>query len=113
MIKFNSINQAVFNSSAPEFNSVESERADIVTCGRLLMMEHTGRSANTLRKLEKRPEEYIPVLTGAPGSGRNYSETNKNLQAKLMMYCAKRACAVTGEIPRQIFKNSRRSSESS
>ena len=65
MIKFNSINQAVFNSSAPEFNSVESERADIVTCGRLLMMEHTGRSANTLRKLEKRPEEYIPVLTGA------------------------------------------------
>lgn len=104
MIKFNSINQAVFNSSAPEFNAVESERADIVTCGRLLMMEHTGKSANILRKLENRPEEYAPVLTGAPGSGRNYGETNKNLQAKLMMYCAKRACAVTGEIPPADFQ---------
>lgn len=103
-IKFNSINQAVFNSSSPEFNAVESERADIVTCGRLLMMEHTGKSANSLRKLEKRPEEYTPVLTGAPGSGRNYGETNKNLQAKLMMYCAKRACAVTGEIPPADFQ---------
>lgn len=117
MIKFNSINQEAFNANAPEFSQVEQERADIVTCGRLLMMEHTGRSANALRKLEKRPEEYTPMLTGVPGSGRNYAETNQNLKTKLLMYCAKRACAVTGETApadfaqfqteqRKYFKNS-------
>ena len=103
-IKFNSISQTLFNANAAEFQNVEKERADIVTCGRLLMMEHSGRGANTLRKLEKQPEEYTPVLNGAPGKGYNYADTNRSLQQKMLLYAAKRSCAVSGEIPPADFK---------
>ena len=96
MIRFNSLNPQLFNAHADEFNGVERERANIVTCGRLLMMEHNGRGYNSLKKLQNKAEEYSPVL--ANNSDKNsYAETNRNLQSRLFLYCAKRYCSLTGE----------------
>ena len=42
-IRLNSIDPNVYDSAAKEFSNAERERADIVTCGRLLMRERLGR----------------------------------------------------------------------
>lgn len=97
MLKFNSLNSAIFNANSAEFaNETDNERAKLVTCGRLLMMERNGRDVNAMRTLQKAATEYTPILSDAAGEN-SYAETNRNLQHKLMMYCAARACAVTGE----------------
>lgn len=97
MLKFNSLNSAIFNANSAEFaNEQDNERAKLVTCGRLLMMERNGRDVNALRALQNVAAEYTPILSDAAGEN-SYAETNRNLQHKLMMYCAARACAVTGE----------------
>lgn len=97
MLKFNSLNSAIFNANSAEFaNEQDNERAKLVTCGRLLMMERNGRDVNALRTLQNVAAEYTPILSDAAGEN-SYAETNRNLQHKLMMYCAARACAVTGE----------------
>lgn len=96
-IKFNSVNQDVFNTSAAEFSGVEQERADIVTGGRLLMMERNGRDTNNLRKLENQNAAYTPILGDAAGE-KSYSHINRQVQHKMMLYAAKRCCAQSGEI---------------
>ena len=53
MITFNSIDRARFNANSAEFNGVEKERADIVTAGRLLMMERNGKDTNAMRLLKQ------------------------------------------------------------
>lgn len=97
MLRFNSVNPAIFNANSAEFaNEIDDKRAKLITCGRLLMMERNGRDTNALRALENASAEYTPILNDATGE-HSYAETNRNLQHKLMMYCAARACAVTGE----------------
>lgn len=103
-IRFNSINPNIFNANSDEFNGVEKERSNIVTCGRLLMVERNGLDTNNLRKLENKNAEYTPILTGASGA-KSYAETNRNLQHKMLMYAAKRSCAMTGEIPPATFED--------
>lgn len=93
MINFNSINMDKFNANSAEFNGVEKERADIVTQGRLLMMERNGRDTNALRTLEKKPTEYTAMLTE-----QGYAEMNKDTKERIMLYAAARACSVSGEI---------------
>lgn len=94
-IKLNSLNQQIFNAHADEFNGVLHERAVIVTGCRLLMAEHAGRSNDALRRLENLPGEYAAKL---PAVGENsYENTNRNLREQLMLFCAKRVCATTGE----------------
>ena len=93
MINFNSINMDKFNANSAEFNGVEKERADIVTQGRLLMMERNGRDTNALRVLEKKPTEYTAMLTE-----QGYAEMNKDTKERIMLYAAARACYVSGEI---------------
>lgn len=93
MINFNSINMDKFNANSAEFNGVEKERADIVTQGRLLMMERNGRDTNALRVLEKKPTEYTTMLTE-----QGYAEMNKDTKERIMLYAAARACSVSGEI---------------
>ena len=92
-IKFNSINMDRFNANSAEFNGVEKDRADIVTQGRLLMMERNGRDTNALRVLEKKPAEYTAML---PEQG--YSEMNRDTKEKLFLYAAARTCSVSGEV---------------
>lgn len=92
-INFNSINMDKFNANSAEFNGVEKERADIVTQGRLLMMERNGRDTNALRILEKKPTEYTAMLTE-----QGYAEMNKDTKERIMLYAAARACSVSGEI---------------
>lgn len=92
---FNASRQ-LFNSAADEFVGVERDRADLVTCGRLLMMEHNGRSANAMAVARKESEPYHVVLNGV-GDNANYADTNRNFQFRLMQYCAKRACSLSGE----------------
>lgn len=92
-IKFNSINMDRFNANSAEFNGVEKDRADIVTQGRLLMMERNGRDTNALRVLEKKPTEYTAMLTE-----QGYSEMNRDTKERLFLYAAGRACAVSGEV---------------
>lgn len=48
-IRLNSIDPNVYDSAAKEFSNAERERADIVTCGRLLMRERLGRDERALR----------------------------------------------------------------
>lgn len=93
MINFDSINMDKFNANSAEFNGVEKERADIVTQGRLLMMERNGRDTNALRVLEKKPTEYTAMLTE-----QGYAEMNKDTKERIMLYAAARACSVSGEI---------------
>ena len=83
MINFNSINMDKFNANSAEFNGVEKERADIVTQGRLLMMERNGRDTNALRVLEKKPTEYTTMLTE-----QGYAEMNKDTKERLFLYAA-------------------------
>lgn len=110
-IRLNSINPSVYDSAAPEFGRAERERADIVTCGRLLMRERLGRDERALRTLTKQPDDFHPML--ADGEGQNsYSVTNRNLQKNLLLFCAKRVCAFGGELPpdnmEEFRKNQRR-----
>ena len=93
MINFNFINTDKFNANSAEFNGVEKERADIVTQGRLLMMERNGRDTNALRVLEKKPTEYTAMLTE-----QGYAEMNKDTKERIMLYAAARACSMSGEI---------------
>ena len=93
MINFNSINTDRFNANSAEFNGVEKERADIVTQGRLLMMERNGRDTNALRVLEKKPAEYTATLTE-----QGYANMNQDTKQKMFLYAAARACAVSGEV---------------
>lgn len=93
MITFNSIDRAKFNSNSAEFNGVEKERADIVTAGRLLMMERNGKDTNAMRLLEQKTADYSPIL-----DENKYAETNRNTKEKMFLYAAARTCAVSGEI---------------
>lgn len=109
-INFNSINPDAFNANSAEFTGVERERAQIVTCGRLLMTERNGRDVNRMRGLENKSSEYTAIL---PDNGENsYSDMNRKLQRTLMLFCAKRACAATGEVAptdyESFLKNQRR-----
>lgn len=93
MITFNSIDRAKFNANSSEFNGVEKERADIVTAGRLLMMERNGRDYNAMRLLEKKSSDFTAIL-----DDNTYAATNRNTKEKLFLYAAGRTCAVSGEI---------------
>ena len=93
MITFNSIDRAKFNANSAEFNGVEKERADIVTAGRLLMMERNGRDYNAMRLLEKKSTDFTAIL-----DDNTYAATNRNTKEKLFLYAAGRTCAVSGEI---------------
>ena len=93
MITFNSIDRAKFNANSAEFNGVEKERADIVTAGRLLMMERNGRDYNAMRLLEKKSADFTALL-----DDNTYAATNRNTKEKLFLYAAARTCAVSGEI---------------
>lgn len=93
MITFNSIDRAKFNANSAEFNGVEKERADIVTAGRLLMMERNGRDYNNMRLLEKKTADFSPLI-----DDNTYAATNRNTKEKLFLYAASRTCAVSGEI---------------
>lgn len=93
MITFNSIDRAKFNANSAEFNGVEKERADIVTAGRLLMMERNGRDYNAMRLLEKKSTDFTALL-----DDNTYAATNRNTKEKLFLYAAGRTCAVSGEI---------------
>lgn len=109
-IKFNSVNPDIFNVNSDEFTRDSKERANIITCGRLLMMERNGRASNALRTLEQKTAEYSPVL--AENGENSYAATNRNLQHKMMLYAARLACERTGELPPadygDFYKNQRR-----
>lgn len=93
MITFNSVNVDRFNVNSAEFKGVEKERAEIVTQGRLLMLERNGRDTNAMRLLEKKPAEYNALLTD-----QGYAKANKETKENMVLYAAKRTCAVSGEI---------------
>lgn len=91
MIKLNSIPSSVFEASPSEYGG-SRERADIVSCGRLLMAERNGRDYNALRLLEKKAEDYTARLDSL-----TYAKTNQNLKEKMYLYAAKMAANQTGE----------------
>lgn len=93
MIKFNSIDLDRFNMNSAEFTNVEKERAEIVTQGRLLMMERNGRDTNALHLLEGKTADYTPRL-----NDQGYAAANQDTREKMFLYAAKRACSVTGEV---------------
>lgn len=97
-IKLNSINPAVYDQNAHEFTGVEKERAFLVTCGRLLMRERLGRDETKLLLLQNKPSDFTAML-GDGKDGESYAQTNRNLQEKLLLFCAKRCCAISGEVP--------------
>lgn len=103
MITFNSFDRNKFNSNAPEFSNAERERADIVTAGRLLMMERNGRDANNMRALENKATVYSMILDGE--TKVSYADHNKNTKEKLFLYCARRACNMSGEIPPSTYQD--------
>lgn len=93
MINFKTLSLDLFNANSAEFTGVEKERADIVTQGRLLMMERNGRDTNALRTLEGKPHEFTARLTE-----QGYSAANQETKEKMFLYASKRTCSVTGEI---------------
>lgn len=97
MIKLNNISQKYFEVEPQEYGG-SRERADIISCGRLLMVERNGKDYDHLRVMEKKPSEYTPKLDSAA-----YAKTNQNLKEKLFLYAAKMACNMTGEAAPQAY----------
>lgn len=96
-IMLNNINPDVYNSNSAEFNGVQRRRADIVTCGRLLMRERLGRDEKDLRTLAKlNPRSFTAMLADGEGEG-SYSVINRSFQHDLLLFCAERACSISGE----------------
>lgn len=61
--------------------------------------------------MTKQPDDFTAML--ADGEGQNsYSMTNRNLQKNLLLFCAKRVCALSGEIPPLIWTSSAATSAS-
>ena len=98
-IMLNSINPEVFNGNSAEFNGVERKRADIVTCGRLLMRERLGRDERVLMTAAQRsPMEFTAMLSdGEEEKRRSYASVNRDLQHDLLLFCAERCCSISGE----------------
>lgn len=95
MITFNSISKERFDANAAEFAGYENkERAEIVTQGRLLMLERNGRDTNALRLLEKKPAAFTPGLTE-----QGYTNMNQDTRERMFLYAAARSCFVSGEMP--------------
>lgn len=86
--RLNSINPDSLVLSAAECGG-DKERAHIVTVGRMVMQERAGRDANIIRK----NSEYTPYM-----DDRKYAQTSENLRNSMFLYCAKKACAISGEV---------------
>lgn len=100
-IMLNSINPEVFNGNSAEFNGVERKRADIVTCGRLLMRERLGRDERSLRLTAKlNPNEFTAMLSDSESEEGKYSyaAVNRGFQRDLLLFCAERCCSISGEV---------------
>ena len=60
-IRLNNLSSGVFNVNASQCGG-SVERADIVSCGRLLAAEYAGKSMNALRNAEKREEKFNSLM---------------------------------------------------
>ena len=83
-IRLNNLSSGVFNVNASQCGG-SVERADIVSCGRLLAAEYAGKSMNALRNAEKREEKFNSLM----GEGMSYKELNEKVQKNLLLFCAK------------------------
>lgn len=86
--RLNSINPDSLMVSAAQYGG-DKERANIVTVGRMVMQERAGRNSNLLRN----NTEYTVYM-----DDRKYAQTSENLRNSMLMYCAKKACAISGEV---------------
>ena len=105
-IKFNSINPDVYDVNGVEFRNTERERAEVVTLGRLLMIERHGRDANALCVLEKRPAQYTEQIP--ENTEKNYAQANRKMQHSMFLYAAKVCCNSTGEVAPSTFDDFRK-----
>lgn len=102
-IRLNNIPASVFKVAANEVADGSNERADIVSTGRLLMREHTGKGVLAIRKALNKAEDFTPML-----SSTQYAEANEKFQKKLFVYCAKMAANQTGEAAPETFEDFKR-----
>ena len=83
-IRLNNLPTGAVNVDASQCGG-SGERADIVSCGRLLAAEYAGKSMNALRNAEKREEKFNSLM----GEGMSYKELNEKGQKNLLLFCAK------------------------
>lgn len=93
-IRINNLNPDIFRASADQFGG-SKERATIVNAARMLMAERAGLDQNALRANAGKDAVYESALKR---EGLTYEEANKKVQRNLMLYCAKQAANVTGEV---------------
>lgn len=99
-LSFNSIDQSCFRVAASETMDNSKARADIVSEGRLLFWEHSRNGTDLLRRASKRAE----FVGDSKLNDTAYSQLNKTFQAEHLLYAAKKACDVTGEVAPENFE---------
>ena len=102
-LSLNSIPQSVFEVNAAEVADKTTERAELVSIGRVLMAE-SARGLNAVTNTRFNSEE------GGMIDRKAYRKMNEKFQANHLMYVAKRYCEMTGEACPENFADFRRQS---
>lgn len=105
-LSLNSIPRSVFEVRACDVSDKTKERADIVGCGRVLMVESAkGLNAGPAVRLNSDAKDGAGMIDRL-----TYRNMNENFQADHMMYVAKRYCEMTGESCPENFAEFKRQS---
>ena len=105
-LSLNSVDQSCFRVAASETMDNSKARADIVSEGRLLFFEHSRKGTQMLRNAAKDGE----MVGSAKLNDTEYSALNKTFQAEHLLYAAKKACDLTGEVAPESYEAFKRMS---
>lgn len=92
-IRLNNISDSVFAVS-----SNNDARADIIASGRVLAYEYARKGANALASVMGRKDNSAQMVTDL-----EYKALNEQFQVTHLLYAAKKACEMTGEIAPESF----------
>lgn len=86
-LSLNSISNEIFRVNSNQTADNSQVRAEIISAGRVLMYDSAVKCSNILKK-----ENEATHLTAA-----QYKDMNERFQRDHLLYCAKKACDITGE----------------
>ena len=103
-LSLNSLSPSVFEVRSNETADNSKARADIVSMGRLLAYENARRGKTAMDNAMNIHGNSIASHI----SDTEYGKLNEKFQAEHLLYAAKKACAVTGEIAPESFEDFKR-----
>lgn len=103
-LSLNSINQDIFKVSSHDSVDHEKGRAAIVATGRTLAYEYARKGANALRAALGNKDNQISALVGE----KEYKEMNSKFQQAHLLYAARQADAIMGQVGPKDFDEFKR-----